>query len=255
MKKAHLRIIACLIVTIFLTCLTTPVQADRGRGRNGEDNWRERDSRSLRENTPRYRDDRRSHERYRNDNNFVFDKRHNHNRYYPKQGHVIRELPRDYRVFKYRRDNYYFSDGIWYRPSANFGFSVVLPPVGLTVPLLPPFYTTVWVRGTPYYYSDGAYYLWRDEDRAYVVTDPPSEEEVTSEPVTPDKLFIYPKNGQSSDQQATDRYECHSWSVGETGYDPTKPGGNVAAGQHDDKRLEYQRAMKACLEARGYSVQ
>ena len=43
--------------------------------------------------------------------------------------------------------------------------------------------------------------------------------------------------------------------VGETDFDPTKPGGNVPEDQHAAKRAEYQRAMKACLEAREYSVQ
>ncbi|MCK4837360.1 MAG: hypothetical protein KAS94_01080, partial [Desulfobulbaceae bacterium] len=67
--------------------------------------------------------------------------------------------------------------------------------------------------------------------------------------------FIYPKEGQSEEQQATDRYECHRWSVDQTGFDPSQPGGDVPQREHSGKRLEYQRAMKACLEARNYSVQ
>ncbi len=35
-------------------------------------------------------------------------------------------------------------------------------------------------------------------------------------------FFIYPTKGQSKDQQSKDEYECHSWSVGQTGFDPTK---------------------------------
>ena len=34
-------------------------------------------------------------------------------------------------------------------------------------------------------------------------------------------LFVYPKNGQSDQQTANDRYQCHQWAVGQTGYDPT----------------------------------
>jgi len=34
--------------------------------------------------------------------------------------------------------------------------------------------------------------------------------------------FIYPTKGQSKDQQSKDEYECHSWSVGQTGFDPNK---------------------------------
>ena len=56
-------------------------------------------------------------------------------------------------------------------------------------------------------------------------------------------------------EQAADRYECHRWSVEQTGFDPSQPGGNVQEEQHQGKRLEYQRGMKACLEALNYSVQ
>jgi hypothetical protein len=34
-------------------------------------------------------------------------------------------------------------------------------------------------------------------------------------------LYIYPKDGQSDEQQKKDRYECHMWAVQQTGYDPT----------------------------------
>ena len=255
MKKIQLKLIAGLILVLFSTCFISPVLADRGRGRGDDDDWRkEKKSRSVRDYRPRYREDRERQERYRKDKNYFLDKRFSHNRYYPKRGHVVRELPRDYRVFKHRRDSYYFYDGIWYRPG-NIGFTVVLPPIGLRIPVLPAFYTTIWVSGTPYYYADGVYYLWRDDERVYVVADPPPEEKAVPEPEIPDKLFIYPMKGQSKEQQATDRYECHSWSVGETGFDPTRPGGNVPEENHASKRAEYQRAMKACLEARNYSVQ
>lgn len=35
--------------------------------------------------------------------------------------------------------------------------------------------------------------------------------------------YIFPENGQTKEQQQKDEYTCHSWAVGETGYDPTKP--------------------------------
>jgi len=33
--------------------------------------------------------------------------------------------------------------------------------------------------------------------------------------------FVYPKAGQSEQQQSQDRYECHQWAVQQTGYDPS----------------------------------
>ncbi len=44
-------------------------------------------------------------------------------------------------------------------------------------------------------------------------------------------------------------------ATGQTGFDPTQPGGGVAPDQNGARRQQYQRAMTACLEARGYSVQ
>lgn len=35
------------------------------------------------------------------------------------------------------------------------------------------------------------------------------------------KTFAYPNAGQSEEQQSRDRFECHQWSVSQTGFDPT----------------------------------
>ncbi len=34
--------------------------------------------------------------------------------------------------------------------------------------------------------------------------------------------YIYPTRGQSQEQQNQDRYECHTWAVQQTGFDPTR---------------------------------
>jgi len=36
------------------------------------------------------------------------------------------------------------------------------------------------------------------------------------------QLYIYPLKQQSSEQQDRDRYECHSWAVRQTGFDPSR---------------------------------
>lgn len=184
---------------------------------------------------------------------YVLDKRHHYNRYAPRSGTVVRSLPRGHVVVPHRTSRYYFYDGIWYRPS-GVSFSVVLPPIGLTVPVLPRYYSTVWVGPVPYYYAAGAYYNWWPERNTYVVVEPPPEQQVVEESEVPEQLFIYPKEGQSEELQATDRYECHRWAVEQTRFDPTQPGGNVPANENASKRADYNRATKACLEARGYSV-
>lgn len=46
------------------------------------------------------------------------------------------------------------------------------------------------------------------------------------------QLYIFPKNGQSAEQQAKDKQECESWARGQTGYDPAaRPPAQSAAPQ------------------------
>ncbi len=35
-------------------------------------------------------------------------------------------------------------------------------------------------------------------------------------------VFIYPNKGQSQEQQERDKFECHSWAVKQSGFDPMK---------------------------------
>jgi hypothetical protein len=244
---------AGVALTVLLSCAALPAWADRG-DRNGRGNERGEQGVDRRPDPPYRKGARPDDARHYKNRGYVRDIRHRHNHYYPPRGRVIKTLPRHHHVVPYRGHRYHFHHGVWYRPSGA-RFVVVLPPVGVVVPVLPPFYTTLWVHGVPYYYADGVYYTWRPYERTYVVTAPPPASAIVEPPEEPDELFIYPAKGQSEQQQATDRYQCHTWSKDQTSFDPTLPGGNVPEGQYDGKRTDYQRAMKACLEARGYSVQ
>ena len=185
---------------------------------------------------------------------YVQDRKYHHDRYYPPRGYRVPSLPPSHRKIPYHGKRYYYDRGVWYLYSGT-RFVVVFPPIGIVVPVLPPFYTTIWVDSVPYYYANGVYYVWRPAQRVYVVTDPSLDSAVVEEQEKPQELFIYPKQGQSEQRQASDRYQCHSWAVEQTGFDPTRAGGDVPDAEYYDKRSDYQRAMKACLEARGYSVQ
>ena len=37
------------------------------------------------------------------------------------------------------------------------------------------------------------------------------------------QIYIYPQRNQSAEQQQRDRYECHSWAIQQSGFDPTRP--------------------------------
>jgi len=169
---------------------------------------------------------------------------------YPSRGAVVDRIPPGHRVYDYRGDRYHYDDGIWYRPFGSH-FMVVLPPIGLVVPLLPNGAVVLSIGGVPYYRYGGVYYL--HERDGYRVVERPSEAPVVSDPAS-DALFIYPRKGQSAKTQATDRFECHEWAADQTGYDPTVSGGGVSESARGGARSDYLRAMTACLEARGYSV-
>jgi hypothetical protein len=179
------------------------------------------------------------------------DARYHLNRAYPARGQIIRTIPRNYRVVVHRGVSYRFHDGAWYRPRGN-SFVVVAPPIGLFVSFLPPYYSTIWVRGVPYYYANDVYYA--HSGSGYKIVEPPTEATVSEAPPPADELFIYPRNGQNEQQQAEDRYQCHRWAVSQTGFDPTQPQTGGAETQRMDKRTDYQRAMAACLDGRGYTV-
>jgi hypothetical protein len=185
----------------------------------------------------------------------ILDRRYDHGRYYPPRGTVVRSLPDGYRPYYRGGSRYYFNGGIWYAPRGP-GFVVVTPPPGLVVSVLPPYYSTVWIGGVPYYYADNVYYTSQPDQNGYAVVDPPDNADAPSPPPSdsaPGDLMIYPKNGQTKEQQAADQFECNKWAKGQTGFDPTQPGGGVSDNA-DAARNNYNRAMSACLQGRGYQV-
>ena len=74
---------------------------------------------------------------------------------------------------------------------------------------------------------------------------PPVSPPVVSSPGT-GELFVYPRNGQTEAQLAADRRDCNGWAMSQTGSDPSRVG--------DQSQPRFQRAVTACLEARGYTV-
>jgi hypothetical protein len=162
----------------------------------------------------------------------------------------------------------YWHGGWWqgsYWPRAYYGWSF---PWYLAV--LPAGCATFWWSGVPYYYVNNVYYVWSADDSGYIVSDPPPVGSATTNvsatvdsddsaiddsagavaPAGSDEIYMYPEKGQSDEQQATDRYECHKWAQDQTGFDPTQPNGGSTSATADD----YRRAMIACLDARGYSA-
>ncbi|HWZ63765.1 MAG TPA: hypothetical protein VNX02_12155 [Steroidobacteraceae bacterium] len=166
----------------------------------------------------------------------------------------------------------FWGGGYWhgtYWPHCYF-----YPGFAWFLPVLPFGYATFWWGGAPYYYANDLYYTYSPADNGYVVTEPPPSAGDESSPppaggaegdngaayaapANPNaavqgngsgEVYLYPRNGQSDQQMSNDRYECHSWAAGQTGFDPTR-GGDQSGGAD-----AYRRAMIACLDARGYSA-
>ena len=142
----------------------------------------------------------------------------------------------------------YWRGGYWPRAYYGLGFAWFLP-------VLPLAYATYWYGGIPYYYANDVYYTWDPSYSGYVATDPPPVADPNADagqgqaapaegqaPAVSGQVFMYPKNGQSAEQQSTDRRECQQWASSQAGQNPA---------QGDD----YRRAMLACIEGRGYSAE
>jgi len=138
----------------------------------------------------------------------------------------------------------------------GWGYPLAL---GLYVATLPYYYTTVWYGGIPYYYADNTYYQWDPNASQYVTVGPPAGAPPQASapagsggpPSGSMDLMAYPKNGQTTEQQAKDKFDCHQWAVTQSGFDPTLGSSSAPASKSSD----YMRAQAACLEGRGYSVQ
>jgi hypothetical protein len=170
------------------------------------------------------------------------------------------------RAFSYSRwHGGYWRGGYW--PAIYWGSSYAW-----FLPAIPAFAAAYWWNSVPYYYYNNVYYTYDPTENGYVVTTPPPADESGGPPDSNDtgqgesnpaasdaqpgdapanigtasssmgQLFAYPKNGQSDEQQGTDRQQCAQWASGQASADGT---GTSA---------DYQRALTACLQGRGYSV-
>lgn len=167
---------------------------------------------------------------------------------YVRPPRYVSSLPYGYHSHYWNGSPYYYHTGLWYRPYGST-YMVVNAPYGLFVNTLP-YYSSFWFGSTRYYVSDGTYYTYEPVRRGYVVAPSPyADEQDTGEGANmDDELYVYPAQGQSEQQQADDRYECHRWAVDQAQYDP------VESSYDAELRADYTRAITACLEGRGYTV-
>jgi hypothetical protein len=166
----------------------------------------------------------------------------------PAPGREVRTLPPQNEALRVGRTPYHYRDGVFYRPRPGGSFVVVRAPLGARVRILPFGYVSFLLGTRRYYYANFTYYLWDPAVREYVVVAEPEGADqavAAASDAGEGELYVYPKNGQSDEQRDRDRYECYTWAVDQTGYDPSA--GNVDT----TKAADYRRALSA---GRGYTV-
>ena len=129
--------------------------------------------------------------------------------------------------------------GGWWVPWAILGSAAVLAP----------YYSYYYAPYYPSYYHAPPPVIIRERPPVDVQPAP------SSPPLSQGRIFVYPRQGQTEEQQAKDRYECHDWAVHQTGYDPTKPpSGEMPVYRLNQMHADYLRAQAACLDGRGYTM-
>lgn len=164
--------------------------------------------------------------------------------YRPPVGRVEHRLPEHHIVVSVRRHPYYYYGGTFY-DWYNGSYVIINAPLGARIGTLPTGYISFMVGPSRYFYYGGTYYI-HDQNEYEVVQAPSNAQQIVNS--AQEEMIIYPAKGQSDDQLSKDRYECHRWAVGQTGFDPS------ANDQDLSLKPDYNRAMGACLEARGYVV-
>ena len=141
--------------------------------------------------------------------------------------------------------------GLWWVPLAIIGGAVALVSnsvalVSNSVALASNSVARASNYYSPYYAAPPV--VIREQPQVYVQPAP-------SRPLSSaERVPVYARQDRSEELQAKDRYECHSWAVSQTHYDPTQPTSGMPEAQLNQMRADYQRAQGACLDGHGYTV-
>jgi len=168
-------------------------------------------------------------------------------RYRP--GQVIDRFPGQNHRVPYRGQDYFFSDGYWYRPQGP-RYVVVNPPQGVRVRYLPDYAERLWIGSSMFFLAAGTYYQWQDNAQEYVVVSPPVSAPQPIQTSNSYDVAAYPANGQTPQQIAQDRYECQRWAVEQSGFNPA----TATYAPAPEVVTIYRQSLANCYSSRGYSV-
>ena len=94
-----------------------------------------------------------------------------HKRVVYKTGAVLRTQPVNGIALRFGGVSFIFNNGLYYR-HLDKGYTVVRPPIGLKISLLPKGYERIIIMGSSYYFFQGIYYVY--EAGNYRVIDEPA---------------------------------------------------------------------------------
>ncbi len=116
--------------------------------------------------------------------------------YLPRRNSYFYGLPSTYLSINFGGIGYRYWGGVFYRPYNNL-FTVIAPPVGIFINVLPVGYRRIYVHDYPYYYYNGTYYDQRGPN--YVVVSPPVGAVVESLPAGYETVVIDGETFYTSD--------------------------------------------------------
>lgn len=185
----------------------------------------------------------------------------------PPIGLVVPQLPAFATTLDSGGKSYLYANDVFYRPRPDLGgYEVVNDPhdtvaAGSQAPThsasSPARRTRQAMAGPPL--SETAERPTRSSVQASNGAMPPTgpaaaPSSLSSRPLNPTGVAIRPRNGQSADQQALDRYECYRTAVAQSGFDPLATSSGLPPSEVARRDLAYSRAQAACLEGRGYTL-
>jgi hypothetical protein len=167
-----------------------------------------------------------------------------------RPGYVIDRFPgQNYRV-PYRGQDYFFSDGYWYRPQGP-RYVVVRPPYGVRVRYLPDYAERMWIGSAMFFLAAGTYYQYQANTQEYIVVNPPvASPQPIQQASNGYDVAAYPANGQTLQQIDQDRYECQRWATQQSGFDPAQ----ATYAPAPEVVNIYRQNLANCYVSRGYTV-
>ncbi|MBL4658351.1 MAG: hypothetical protein JKX73_10145 [Flavobacteriales bacterium] len=107
---------------------------------------------------------------------------HHKYKHLPKRGGVVTTLPSGVVIVKHKGESFHVHNGVFYKSKGRAGYTVVRPPIGTRINILPAAHQKMVVQKKAYLYHFGTFYSRESDQEAYQVVEAPVGAEVNSIP-------------------------------------------------------------------------